>query len=167
MRVLKAAICLAFGMASAVSGAAAATYTTGSATASIPVSATVIASCTITASSITIGNYAAGTTAATTLTGTVTPTCTNTTPYEITMSDGSTGTEAQRLMTDTGGDTLNYNIYSDAAFTTIWGDGTSGTAPTGTGTGAAVATSYYVNVPAAQYVTPGAYSDTVTVTVAW
>jgi spore coat protein U-like protein len=24
-----------------------------------------------------------------------------------------------------------------------------------------------VNVPAAQYVTPGAYSDTVTVTVAW
>jgi spore coat protein U-like protein len=63
---------------------------------------------------------------------------------------------------------LNYNLYLDAALTTIWGDGTGGTSvfgPTPVVNNVPVVTTIYGQIPAAQDVSGGAYSDTITATV--
>ena len=105
---------------------------------------------------------------------TVSVRCTKNTPYTVALNAGSTsgGTLAQRLM-GSGVNTLQYNLYTSAAATTIFGDGTGSTG-TGTGTGAGVATpstfTVYGQLPDSatnQAAVPGSYSDTVTVTVTY
>jgi spore coat protein U-like protein len=87
--------------------------------------------------------------------------------FVVTLSRGSSPTYTPRTMTS-GANTLNYNIYNQAAFTTIWGDGTGGTAtrPYGGG-GNSAAGIGYGRIPAGQYVAAGAYTDTITVTVTY
>jgi spore coat protein U-like protein len=147
-------------------------------TGTFTVSATVLKACTVSASNINFGNYTPGAGA---LTGnsTISVKCTKTTPYTVALSAGSTtgGSYAQRLMAY-GAETLQYNLYTAAAFTTVFGDGTLGTG-TGSGTGAglgAVAQTYtaygrLVDSTANQNAAPNAaattYSDTVTVTVTY
>jgi spore coat protein U-like protein len=64
-------------------------------------------------------------------TSTITVTCTHSTnpahtfPYTIALSTGP-GTYALRQMAG-GGDTLTYNLYTDAAHTIVWGNATAGT----------------------------------------
>jgi spore coat protein U-like protein len=63
---------------------------------------------------------------------------------------------------------LNYNLYTNAARTTVWGNGTTGanvtrSIPAGLLTSESV--SVYGRVPAGQGVPSGLYIDTVTVTV--
>ncbi len=87
----------------------------------------------------------------------------------VSLSTGSSGSYAPRKMFK-GTDTLSYNLYTNAARTTVWGDGTPGTS----------VVSYilipvvlnhrtdpvYGRVPASQTMTvPGYYSDIITVTV--
>src|ERR1700722_7497815 len=100
--------------------------------------------------------------------------CTKNTPYTISLNGGSTagGTIAQRLMAS-GANTLQYNLFTTAAFGQIFGDG-SGTSKTVTGTGAGVATANAVTVfgqlpdsAANQAAVAGSYSDTITVTVTY
>jgi spore coat protein U-like protein len=64
---------------------------------------------------------------------------------------------------------LNYNIYTSAARTTVWGNGTSGTATIGgTGTGTSQSVTVYGRVGSGQTSVPaGAYADTVAVTVTY
>ena len=64
-------------------------------------------------------------------TSSITITCTHsgqafTFNYTIALSSGS-GSYATRQMTG-GGDTLSFNHYTTLAHTTVWGDGTAGTA---------------------------------------
>jgi len=77
-------------------------------------------------------------------------------------------------MTAGGADTLRYNLYTTAALATLFGDGTTGSTMPGTGAGLAaanaVAVTVYGQVPdtaANQAVTPGAYTDTIGVTVTY
>lgn len=87
----------------------------------------------------------------------------------ISLSPGSSGTFAPRKMSN-GSDQLNYNLYKDAAHTTVWGDGTGGT---GIFTdnlliavlGTSVDHTIYGSIPPGQYAAAGSYSDTITVTV--
>jgi spore coat protein U-like protein len=72
-----------------------------------------------------------------------------------------------------GANTLQYNLYTTAAFTTVFGDG-SGASQTEAGTGAGVATAVSFTVfgqlpdnATNQAVVPGAYTDTITVTVTY
>ena len=72
-----------------------------------------------------------------------------------------------------GANTLQYNLYTTAAFGTVFGDGTGGSV-TSTGTGAGVATANAVTVfgqlldsATNQAAVPGSYADTVLVTVAY
>jgi len=53
-------------------------------------------------------------------------------PFKVTVNinPGGSGTATQRYMTTVGTDHLLYNIYSNSARTTIWGDGTTAPAPT-------------------------------------
>jgi spore coat protein U-like protein len=95
--------------------------------------------------------------------------CTSGTAYRIKLGAGTgTGaTTAQRRMKGTANaaNLVNYNVFSDAARTAIWGDTT--TAPawvTGTGTGAAVSIPIYARVPQ-QTAAPDTYTDTIAITV--
>jgi len=100
--------------------------------------------------------------------------CTKNTPYTIALNGGTTagGTIAQRLMAS-GANTLQYNLFTTAAFGQVFGDG-SGTSKTVAGTGAGVATANAVTVfgqlpdnATNQAAVPGNYTDTITVTVSY
>ncbi len=64
-------------------------------------------------------------------------------------------------------DALNYNLYLDAARTSIWGDGTGGTAlfTVAIPSGKAVNVTIFGRIPAGQDVAAGSYSDSIVVTI--
>jgi spore coat protein U-like protein len=67
-----------------------------------------------------------------------------------------------------GGTALAYNLYTNPARSTVWGDGTAGTShygPTTPPNATDVTLSIYGRLPASQSVPAGAYSDTVVITV--
>lgn len=139
------------------------------------VTANVLANCSVTANALDFGDY---TPAAGALTGssTVSVRCTKNTGYTVALNAGTTsgGSIAQRLMKHTSTtDTLQYNLYTTAALTTVFGDGTGGSvtsAGTGSGMGTATAITVYGSLPdsaANQAALTGAYSDTITVTVTY
>ena len=93
----------------------------------------------------------------------------------VALSTGSSGTyAARRLRAVAGPDTVRYNLYTNAAATTIWGDGTAGTmtvplaiprmTPGQSGSATALAYGY---VPALQDVAADNYADTVMVIATW
>jgi len=96
----------------------------------------------------------------------------------LTLSTGSSNAFNPRQMTK-GSDRLDYNLYTSAARTIVWGDGTAGT-----GTVAALtiqpngrflnhnssrnfAIPAYGRIPGNQDAVPGTYSDTITVTMSY
>ena len=89
---------------------------------------------------------------------------------EVAIGAGLSGSFATRRMNN-GAATLNYNLYTSAARTLVWGDGTQGSV-TQTLTGGTVSSGtrrftaiVYGRIPAAQSVPFGTYNDTVVVTV--
>jgi spore coat protein U-like protein len=158
--------------------AAAGTAHALTATSTFTATATLLKACTVSATNIGFGNYTPGGGA---LTGnsTISVKCTKTTPYTVALNGGTTtgGTLTQRLMAY-GAETLQYNLYTTNAFTTVFGDGTLSTG-TGAGTGAGIGaaaqtyTAYgqLVDSVANQNAAPNAaatnYSDTITVTVTY
>ena len=88
-------------------------------------------------------------------------------------STGQSGIYSSRFMLS-GVNRLNYNLYYDAAFTQIRGDGTGGSQTGGAtlvvskGTPTDSATSViYGRIPAGQNAVPGSYLDTITMTVTY
>jgi spore coat protein U-like protein len=148
----------------AVPAAIAATTTT-----TFNVTANVVATCAVTATNLAFGNYDAASGTPTDATSTVNVTCTNNHGYTVDLNagTGSGATVAVRRMTN-GANTLDYSMFTDAARSTVWGDGTLSTSTqAGTGNGAAQALTVYGRIPTGQFVTAGAYSDTVTATVTY
>jgi spore coat protein U-like protein len=143
------------------------------ATTTFPVTATVLATCNVSATPLAFGNYTPGA-GAVTNTSTVSVRCTRGTPFTVALNAGTTtgGTLAQRLMA-TAANTLQYNLYTTSAYTTIWGDGTGGSstqAGTGSGVATPVAFTAYgrlLDSAANQAAVTGAFSDTITVTVTY
>jgi spore coat protein U-like protein len=85
----------------------------------------------------------------------------------ISLSDGSSTTFSPRTMTK-GSEVLNYNLYTNAARTTIWGNGTGGTSvytrrnpPNNSNVNVTI----YGRIPAQQDVSAGNYSDTVSAVI--
>ena len=125
-------------------------------------------SCTISATSVNFGNYNVFNASNTDSTGTVTYRC-NSAASNITvyLSTGASGSFALRQMSK-GAEVLGYNLYTDAARTSVWGNGTSGTSyyfranpPNNQNVNVTV----YGRVPAAQDVSAGTFSDTITATI--
>lgn len=95
-------------------------------------------------------------------------------PYEIELGKGSYGaSHASRLMAN-GSQRLQYNLYTDSIRMSVWGDGSGGSQTIsdsvtiillgGTNNDHPI----YGRIPRGQTtLTPGAYSDTVTVTVTY
>jgi spore coat protein U-like protein len=140
---------------------------------SFAVTATVQATCSATAAALAFPAYTPGTGAQTANT-TISVKCTKNAPFTVALNAGATtGTSfAQRLM-GSGANTLQYQLYKDAAFTNVFGDGTAST-QTVTGTGLGIATANSVQVfgqvldsATNQAASAGAYTDTITVTVTY
>ncbi|MEO7208980.1 MAG: spore coat protein U domain-containing protein [Steroidobacteraceae bacterium] len=161
------AMTLIFG--AAVAGVAnSATITT-----TFAVTETVQTTCSATATTLAFSAYTPGV-GAKANNSTISVKCSKNTPYTIALNGGTSfgGTIAQRLMAS-GANTLQYNLFTTAAFAQIFGDG-SGTSKTVAGVGAGVATATSVTVfgqlpdsAANQATVPGSYTDTITVTVTY
>jgi spore coat protein U-like protein len=128
----------------------------------LAVPATARAACTIDATgAVAFGLYDPTSATPADSTGTITYTCTS--AALVTLSTGGSATFNPRRMS-AGANTLNYNLYADAARTQIWGDFTAGTTIRFAAAGSSVAMSVYGRVPSLQNVNAGSYIDTVTVT---
>lgn len=142
------------------------------ATTTFTVTATIVGVCQIAATNLAFGNYNPTLGAVLNGTSTVTPTCTISTPYSITLDLG-TGAGASltnRFMTRTvgGTETIAYNLYSDPGHTTVWAN-TEPTTVSGTGTGNPQPLTVYGQIFASNPTTlpPASYSDTITATITY
>ncbi len=138
------------------------------------------ASCSVAATGVAFGDYDIVLATPNDSTGDVTVTCSYVPPggatgvnIQASLSTGVSGSYSPRQMAF-GPARLNYNLYRDAARTSIWGNGLSGTAIAtdsftvgpGVGNGTRIAQfPVYGRVPALQTVATGDYSDTIVVTV--
>jgi spore coat protein U-like protein len=138
------------------------------------------ATCSVTATGVSFGTYDISLATPTDSTGDITVTCSYVAPgaaitinYQASLSTGISGTYSPRQMAS-GPQRLNYNLFQDAAHSSIWGNGLSGTGTVtgelkvGPGVGNGTRTALlplYGRVPAAQTVNTGAYSDTIVVTL--
>lgn len=142
-------------------------------TTTFAVTATLQPNCTTSATALGFGTYTPGN-GALAANSTITVNCTKSTAYTIALNPGTTTGDrfTQRLLAS-GANLLQYNLYTTAAFATVWGDGTGKTATqTGTGAGKATASTFkvYGQLPdsaANQTAAPGTYTDTITVTVTY
>ena len=120
--------------------------------------------CTVSAVAVSFGEYDA--TAGTPLdaTGSISVICSPETETIVRLDPGtnSGGNYHPRKMVGQG-DYLNYNLYTDASCTRVWGDGTSNTF---TQPGAANLI-VYGRIPPLQRAKQGTYSDFVTIVVEW
>ena len=141
------------------------------------------ATCNISANGINFGTYDPTSGAAGTSNGSLSFTCTNIVlgdTVTVTASTGSSGSYTNRTLVK-GGEQLNYNIYLDNAYTSVFGNGTGGSyylyacygigsgSPCGITGGAPSGTTFtgtmYGRLPGGQDVSAGMYADTITLTV--
>jgi len=95
-------------------------------------------------------------------------------PFNIAIGAGTSGSYTNRRM-KSGANTLGYNLYTDASYTTLWGDGSAATQLINAGVlldvaGLSPAQNFYVygRIPGRQLTTvPGSYSDTISVTLTY
>ncbi len=103
-------------------------------------------------------------------TGTLTLNCTSGSGITlvISLSQGSSGSYAARTLKN-GTAALNYNLYTTAAYTTVWGNGTGSTQTVSMGSHNTsklpVSATVYGSISALQNAVPGAYTDSITATV--
>lgn len=146
----------------------------GTNTANLSVQLVITASCTINAATLTFPSTAGTALTSTAITGstTVQVNCTNNSPYSIGMGQGANYASGSNQLAS-GGYSLPYGLYVDAAYTLPWTTGASSTTCTttndcylGTGNGSAQNISIYGKVPTvATAPAAGTYSDTVTMTI--
>ncbi len=135
--------------------------------------------CSVAASGVVFGIYSPLNAAPLNSTGTITVTCTllsggaTTVNLTATLSTGTSGSFASRTML-AGASKLNYNLYWSNAYAQVWGDGTGGSFA---GFGSLQVTpgnptqqiggTMYGQIGSGQDVAPGAYADTIVVTVSY
>jgi len=140
----------------------------GSDSANMSVTATVIASCDVSANTLAFGNYDPVSSTPLDASTTISVTCTNGSGYEVAMDagQGSGATVGARKMAS-GANLLTYSIYRDSNRNNVWGATSGGNTVTGTGTGAAQCINVYGRIPVNQTAPIGNYTDTVVVTVSY
>lgn len=141
------------------------TDTISTATTSFTVTATIVANCTISASTLNFGVY---TGAATNATSTILVNCTSMAPYYVGLNAGiATGATVTTRKMMSGSNSLNYALYSNSARTTNWGNTVGTDTLAGTGTGANQSLTVYGQIPGGQVLIPGSYADTITATITY
>jgi len=165
--MLKNALQLA--MAGILAIAAGSASAASPATTTLNVTANVASNCLVTAAPLAFTDYDASTTVDGSADLSVR--CSNGTPYTIKLGDGANGNIAQRLL-KSGTNVLEYNLFTNAARGTIWGDtaGVNTVGGIGQGMSLAKANTHTVygtiaNSAANQDAPVGLYTDSVAVTV--
>lgn len=136
----------------------------GTATATMGVGATVTTVCSVTETDVAFGEMSL--VGDTNGVGGVQATCTNGGGYTVSLDNGLHAAGAQRTQVS-GANVLNYNLFSDAAYTVPWNATPGPGQVSGTGNGSAQALVVYGKIPGGQLATTGTYADTVTVTIAY
>jgi len=126
------------------------------------------AGCTVNPSGVNFGSFNPLTLAYVDSTGSIAVNCTDVSSYTIAFSTGS-GSYSQRHMV-AGSYYLNYNLYRDATFQQIWGDGNAGSntvTQSNPVNGQNNLHTIYGRIPISSQRAAhvGIYSDTITVTV--
>lgn len=124
---IAAATLLAFG---AVSAQAATT------TGTLTVQAQVAKNCLVTSPTLNFGTYNPGS-GAISQSATISVRCTKNTGFTVALNGGQSGNINARKMksTSTPAETLDYQLFTNAGLTTVFGDGTTGSTASGTGLG--------------------------------
>src|SRR5437764_15442491 len=138
----------------------------GTATTTLSVSLTINAGCNVSSSPIAFPAQSV-LASAVSQSGSVSVTCTNTTPYNVGLDKGagSGASVSNRLMTGPASATVSYGLYQDSGHSTNWGNTVGTDALAGTGNGSAQTLTVYGQVGSQTTPAPGAYADTVNVTV--
>jgi spore coat protein U-like protein len=133
--------------------------------ANFTVSANIGPMCTISATNLAFGSYTGTTLDAV---STLSVTCAKATAYYVNLNEGMNpdGSYLPRA-SGPGGALLSYTLFQDAARTSRWGNTYNLDGVAGTGNGIAQVLNVYGRVAAGQFVNPGAYSDTVIVTLTY
>lgn len=99
-------------------------------------------------------------------TAAITMTCPPSTSWKVGLSNGANASGNQRRMAGGTGDYIGYELYRDAARSLRWGSSAGVDTVDGSGNpGSSIPV--YGRVPAQGNVTPGSYSDTITVTITY
>lgn len=131
---------------------------------------------TVSATNLAFGNYNPTSAAPNSATSTVTVQNTvtgvgvlATVGFDLSLSAGTGGSIAARVLNGPSGAQLRYNLYADPGYATVWGNGTVTDSVSALATvgGVLVTRSFtvYGRIPPNQFVAPGAYANTITVTV--
>lgn len=131
------------------------------------------AACTVFTTGINFGSYDVFSTTPTDSTATIMVTCDETPAPTVAVSIGASPTSGgfnpRKMKHASQPDLMNYNLFTDAPRTVIWGDGTSGTATETRRVrrGTPVTLTVYGRIFSGQDVSAGSYSETLTVTITW
>lgn len=135
----------------------------------------IVCICTVSTTALTFGTYNPGSSTPTTATATVTAGCISVSipmqaTVDLSLSAGTSGNAAARQMAS-GTSRLDYNIYQDSGYATVWGNGSNG----GQSQSMVIANlltfnttkTAYGRIPARSFPKPGGYSDSIVVTFAF
>jgi spore coat protein U-like protein len=144
----------------------------GSATANLPVTATVQSACAASAGPMAFATYTAGG-GPVTGSATITVKCSSGLAFKVALGPGVTsgGSISQRLLSN-GSQSLQYNLYTTSGLSSIWGDGMTGVTLSGMASSDGLATSLtvFAELPDSavnRLAMPGIYTDLVTVTITY
>lgn len=135
------------------------------------VTATVLTNCTVNATDLAFGVYTPSL-GDIDQTSAIDVACTAGVNYDVNLNGGGSGDPQNRAMAGPVGSSIDYQLYTDAARTNVWDDGTTSN-QTGVGAGLGnPATTYTVygrllDSGASLAAVDGAYSDIITVSVEW
>ncbi|HEY9240304.1 MAG TPA: spore coat U domain-containing protein [Burkholderiaceae bacterium] len=139
---------------------------------------TLVCSCNVSTTSVAFGSYNPLSAGHVTSTGNVRVSCGGAAglaiPVTLTLSAGTSGSMAARQMAS-GPRRLNYNVYVNTAYFNVWGDGSGATLTQGAwitlnllGLAPPLDFTVYGRIPGGQSsVAPGAYTDTLVVTLTY
>ncbi|MEZ5710507.1 MAG: spore coat U domain-containing protein [Blastomonas sp.] len=145
-----------------------ATAHAGTSAGAMPVAATLLENCVVTATPLVFGDITLTDGAAVDSAATIALVCTPLASYEVALSDGANASGGTRRMKNAlSADYIAYGIYSDAARTLPWGDSSGSDTVSGSVglTGLATLTAYGRIAAETPVAAAGIYADVVTVTV--
>lgn len=125
------------------------------------------ATCRVTAGALNFGNYNPLRATALNRTGQLTIRCSGTGAFSVALSTGDSGSFTLRYMlSGATGNPLGYNLYTDAARSIIWGDGSGGSQTVSRAfNNNRVRLNVYGRIPAQENVAAGNYRDSITASI--
>lgn len=119
--------------------------------------------CSVSAQGVAFGSYDVFHHAHLHSTGNISVSCAAETAYTLSLSSGDGSYDDRRMIS--GSDTLAYNLFTDAGYLQIWGNGTGGSHRVSGMTAGTANHAIYGRIPARQNVRVGSYTDVIIVTL--